>query len=102
MRNITFDSVDAFVENRNFKKQNMEVNNGKLFLHGNKIAEKSNGKLFITCAGWATNTTKERLNEVLRRHKLGYIYQKNWNWYFVSSKDASTIEFPNAGLTFNL
>jgi hypothetical protein len=66
MRQITIESVDAFNNNRPFKKSNMEVTvyNDKtcLWLFGNCIATKEGGSIRITDCGWPTVTTKERLN----------------------------------------
>ena len=54
----------------------------ELLLHGNCIAKRVNGKIFISNAGWNSNTTKERLNG------LGAgIYQKNYEWYWKDGED---------------
>lgn len=66
MRQITELSVNAFNNGQKFNSGNMSVrpteNGAEMYLHGNLIAKRENGKLFITSAGWKTNTTKERLN----------------------------------------
>jgi hypothetical protein len=50
----------------------------KLKLHGNTIATIDElGVLSVSNAGWASNTTKERLNGLPNVR----IHQKNWNWY---------------------
>ncbi len=82
MRKITKESVRAFIEGRKFNKGNMsvEVELGyvKLKLHGNTIATIDElGVMSVSNAGWATNTTKERLNALPNVS----IHQKNWNWY---------------------
>jgi hypothetical protein len=87
MRQITADAVQAFNNNRNFKRGNTQVvykesPNGqlketRLLLHGNLIATKINGVLEISNAGWESNTTKERLNALPGVS----IHQKNWQWY---------------------
>jgi hypothetical protein len=46
-------------------------------LHGNIIAQKSNSGLTISTCGWATNTTKERLNGLYGVN----IVQRNYEWY---------------------
>lgn len=88
-RKITEESVNAFMEGRNFKKQNMEVEvwhciGNKhyviMYLHWNAIARREMGDTLvieITDAGWATVTTKERLNWLPRVS----ISQKKWVWY---------------------
>lgn len=88
MRKITKQAAAAFIKNENFKKSNTEVQAygaiTRLFLHGNLIAEKNNktGVTEITNAGWATNTTKERLNALPGVS----IHQKNWLWYLNGRK----------------
>ena len=106
MRKITEDSVAAFNNGFTFSKQNMQVtrsyglvaelpqftDNGnitKLKLHGNTIAikfETKKGKthLFITNAGWESNTTKERLNaldgvSIVQRNFIWYLNDEEWD-----------------------
>lgn len=83
MRQITRDSVVAFVANTAFNKANMSVKNNIMMLHGNPIAKKEGKKLFISAAGWETNTTKERLNGVLDVLCIPgtHIFQKDFVWY---------------------
>jgi len=82
MRQITKDSINAFLNRKTFTRQNMKVRemNGKFYLklHGNIIAvlHKDN-TLQITNCGWFSNTTKERLNGLW----CVDIYQKNFVWY---------------------
>jgi hypothetical protein len=50
----------------------------RLKLHGNTIAVIDElGVLSVTNAGWASNTTKERLNGIPGVR----VHQRNWNWY---------------------
>ena len=50
----------------------------KLKLHGNTIATIDElGVLSVSNAGWASNTTKERLNGIPGVR----VHQRNWNWY---------------------
>ena len=89
-KKITMDSVDAFLTDKEFRRENMEVNtNGDvtyLRLWGNTIATKTNdGRVYIDTCGWHTVTTKERLNYLLDNYNLPRIYQKNWLWYIGSS-----------------
>ena len=81
-RKITNESVDKFLSRETFKKSNMEVEESygvyKLKLHGNTIATIDElGVLSVSNAGWASNTTKERLNGIPGVR----VHQKNWNWY---------------------
>ena len=82
MRKITREAVDKFLSKTPFSKSNMEVDQAfgtyRLKLHGNTIAVLDEfNMLSISNAGWASNTTKERLNGL---PNVG-IYQKNWQWY---------------------
>lgn len=91
MRKITQESIQAFMSRNPFRKANMEVKNEqvkqptdiylnqtRLLLHGNTIAVLDpHGLLFISSAGWRTNTTKERLNGLDGVR----INQKDFTWY---------------------
>ena len=82
MRKITSEAVDKFLSKTPFRKSNMSVEESygvyKLKLHGNTIATIDElGVLSVSNAGWASNTTKERLNGLPNVR----IHQKNWNWY---------------------
>lgn len=91
MKQITKESIAAFMKGEYFRKANMEVRviateKGvpcvfHLKLHGNTIAIRHTNarteKLQITNCGWKSNTTKERLNALPGVS----IYQKNWEWY---------------------
>tara|TARA_R100000734_G_C3302537_1_gene93073 strand:- start:776 stop:1168 length:393 start_codon:yes stop_codon:yes gene_type:complete len=84
MRQITKDSINAFMNAKTFKRQNMEVevlpNVTILYLHDNPIAYRYNNPertLTIQNCGWFSNTTKERLNALPNVH----IVQRNFKWY---------------------
>ena len=84
MRQITRQSINAFLNAKKFKKQNMEVevlpNVTILYLHNNAIAYRYNDPqrtLTIDSCGWFTPTTKERLNALPNVN----IYQKNFKWF---------------------
>ena len=81
-RKITNESVDKFLSRETFKKSNMEVDQCfgqyRLKLHGNVIAVLDEfNMLSISNAGWASNTTKERLNGLPNVR----INQKKFVWY---------------------
>ena len=81
-RQITKDACKAFHNGYEFKKSNTEVRwamNGTWFmwLHGNAIAQRDRGKLYVRTAGWRTSTTKERLNGLSGVS----VYQSNFAWY---------------------
>ena len=82
MRQITKQSIAAFLNREYFSKQNTSVTtmNDKWYLklHNNIIAVlHPDNTLMITNAGWQSNTTKERLNGLPNVH----IQQKNFVWY---------------------
>ena len=82
MRKITKEAVSKFLSREPFKKSNMEVDQCygqfRLKLHGNTIAVLDElGVLSVSNAGWASNTTKERLNGIPGVR----VHQKNWNWF---------------------
>lgn len=82
MRKITEDAIRAFRNGLKFKRNNTEVrvfdDSRQLRLHGSVIAEyNANGELWISSAGWQTNTTKERLNGLPNVS----IYQTNFQWF---------------------
>ena len=84
MRNITIESINAFLGAKKFKKSNMQVevlpNVTVLKYQGNEIAYRYNDPkktLSITNCGWFSNTTKERLNGLPNVS----IQQKNFIWY---------------------
>ena len=81
MKKITQQSVNAFNNDMPFNKDNTIVKVGEnvtnIFLHGNLIASKVEGRLHITNCGWFTNVTKERLNALPNVS----IYQKKGIWF---------------------
>jgi hypothetical protein len=82
MRKITSEAVDKFLSKTPFKKSNMQVeqvgSTFRLKLHNNTIAVLDEfNMLSVSNAGWASNTTKERLNGLPHVR----VHQRNWNWY---------------------
>jgi hypothetical protein len=66
MRSITSDAYEAFMNNRKFKRTNTQVvvyDNGDvvMLLYGREIVKKINDDIFISTAGYNTNTTFDRL-----------------------------------------
>jgi len=87
MKKITRDAVNAFRNNEDFKRGNMQViagvNGAVMLLHGNAIASRhDDGGLYVTASGWETVTTKERLNGLLQAEGCQGIYQKDYVWYW--------------------
>lgn len=79
MRKVTETIVDAFLGRTPKSSGNSHTDGNGLYLHGNRIAwhGEQNGAsgVFLTLAGWNTNTTKERLRGVLRTmgHQAGHV-----------------------------
>lgn len=82
MRVVEHKMCNALKSNKNMTSGNTEVRDGRVYLHGNMIAELSNGILFISDCNWQTNTTKSRLNALLSAFNVPYrISSKKWKWY---------------------
>jgi hypothetical protein len=87
MRKIEFRMNAAIIAKRDWKQDNTEVvacsNVSDVFLHGNLIARIGETWIQLFDGGWQTNTTKSRLNAILRVHGLDGegIFQKNFNWF---------------------
>ena len=96
MRQITQQSVNAFLNAQKYNRQNMEVevlpNVTILYLHNNAIAYRYNDPqrtLTIQNCGWFTPTTKERLNALPNVS----IQQKSFKWYLNGEEwDGSKID----------
>jgi hypothetical protein len=90
MRKIEQQMNNAISKEIDWKKDNTEVVNIEgvsfVYLYNNLIAMVGDTWLELFDGGWKTNTTKSRLNAILKEHgNSEYIYQKNFNW-FVSTK----------------
>jgi hypothetical protein len=77
MRKVTNQILSAFYNNESKTVANTKTDGRAIYLHGNKIAEKRSDGLYITNAGWQSNTTKERLNAL----QGVSIQQKDFTWY---------------------
>jgi hypothetical protein len=84
MRKVTSAAIAAFMNAERFSMGNTVVevqpNVTILRLHGNAIAYRYNDEkrtLSVTNAGWASNTTKERLNGIPNVQ----VSQKKGVWY---------------------
>lgn len=75
-RKVTKEIVSAFLAGQRLSVSNSFTNGNELYLFGNLIAKKDDG-LFITNAGWQSNTTKERLNSLPNVS----ISQKKGKWF---------------------
>lgn len=69
--------IKAFYEGKTAKDKHDRCENYNLYYKDNLIAYIKQEKLWISSAGWRTNTTKSRLNQLGNFH----LTQKNYNWY---------------------
>lgn len=77
MKAITKRITTAFLARQSARSGNTSTDGQALYLHGNKIAEWRKDGLWITHAGWHSNTTKERLNALPGVS----ISQRNYEWF---------------------
>tara|TARA_R110000868_G_scaffold43748_3_gene146855 strand:- start:54556 stop:54858 length:303 start_codon:yes stop_codon:yes gene_type:complete len=66
----------------------------RVYLHDNLIAEVGDRFIRLYDGGWQSNTTKSRLNAILREHGLKNegVYQKAYKW-FLQLFDGTSIPF---------
>ena len=92
MRKIEREMIQAIIDRKDFKKANTRVMRCDtafgptmyIQLHGNTIGEyQNNGQLRISHQGWKTNTTKSRLNALIKfvLGDMSGIYQRNFEWF---------------------
>ena len=106
MRKIEREMIQAIIDRKSFNKANTSVSityAGTMLdhykdaymtikLHGNEIAKyyynKDNTPLYINHCGWKTNTTKSRLNALIKfvLGDLVSINQTDFKWYLNSTK----------------
>lgn len=64
MRKVTREIRESWLEGKPKTVSNTTTDGNSVWLHGNKIIEVDNGKVYATLAGWPTRTTMERLNGI--------------------------------------
>jgi len=98
MRKIERLMNQAIKAGKDWKLDNTEVISCShvtdVFLHGNLIARIGETWIELFDGGQQSNTTKSRLNAILREHGIGDegIFQKNFQWFF-HSQQFGTIPF---------
>ena len=101
MRKVTEQVVRAFIASEYNACGNTSTDGQSLWLHGHKIARKTDEGIEINNCGYKTNVTKERLNGILNLSgKGGLIFQKNFKWKF-SQMDSVTFEYINGDFPSN-
>jgi hypothetical protein len=99
MRKIETQMNNAISKCINWKNDNTQViysperDANYVMLHGNHIATIGDTWLQMFNCGWKTNTTKARLNAILKAHGSGdeYIFQRKGEWFV--NYQGSTIPF---------
>lgn len=87
MRKIERLMNDAITNGKEFKLANTMVTHQDgvafVFLHGNNIAQIGDNFIRLFDGGWQSNTTKSRLNAILRVHGEpgDCVFQKKWEWF---------------------
>ena len=72
MRNITETIAHAFMNGYEKRISNSYTDGNAVYLWGNKIIRKHQGKIQINLCGYNTVTTRERINGVLSYTGTGY------------------------------
>ena len=89
MRKIEQQMNAAITNNVNWQSANTAVTfdaesgESKVYLHSNHIATVGEDFVQIFDGGWQSNTTKSRLNAILKEHGINgeCVYQKNFKWF---------------------
>jgi len=60
-----------------------ELQESKVYLHGNHIADVGENYVRLFDGGWQSNTTKSRINAILGEHGISGegVFQKNYQWF---------------------
>jgi len=103
MRKIEREMLQAIVNERtHWSKDNTRVecqgHYADIYLHGHHIAHynRVGMDLKVNNCGYATNTTKSRLNTLINfvcDTTCNGIFQKNWNWWLIN--DGELLDFPS-------
>ena len=68
MRKVTQEIRESWLQGKPKKVSNTYTDGNSVWLHGNKIIEVIDGKVYATLSGWPTRTTMERLNGITSAH----------------------------------
>ena len=106
MRLIEQQMCSAVINKNDWRKDNTEVMYSPsrdvccVYLHGNLIATIDNNSVEVYDGGWQSNTTKSRLNAIIKMLCNPYtqgVFQKDYEW-FIRDND-ETVDFEH-GYTF--
>ena len=92
MRKIETQMNQAILNSQDWKSANTEVvysperDASYVYLHGNHIATILETSLELYTCGYKTNTTKSRLNAILKEHgNDARIFQRDFEWFVVDN-----------------
>ena len=110
MRLIEHQMCRAVQHRINWKKDNTQVMYSPsrevscVYLHGNLIATIDKYRVEVYDGGWQTNTTKSRLNALIKQLCDGYnqgVYQHEFEWFIRDDEDGAKFTIPfQHGYTF--
>jgi hypothetical protein len=105
MRLIEQQMCSAVINKNDWRKDNTEVMFAGdvccVYLHKNLIATINNNSVEIYDGGWRTNTTKSRLNALIKGLCNPYeqgVFQKKFDWFIYDNGE--TVDFQH-GYTFS-
>ena len=91
MRKVTQQIANAFAQGTSKAVGNTWTDGKTVYLHTNKIVERTNDGIFMSLAGWNTVTTRERLNGIAQVLGLDVSFnQKDFEPYFNGKHIASS------------
>lgn len=97
MRKVSREVISAFLAGKSKTIDNTHCSGGGLYLHGNQIASNVSGVIRIFDGGFASATTKERLNALLQlmeyeRYEMVVdgVFQKNFRWFLIYNNGEKT------------
>ena len=101
MRDVTRKITAAFFRGETLKIGNTRTNGRSIWLHDNKIVDDRPDGLYITNAGWKSNTTKERLNaisdvNIVQRNFVWYLNGHEWNGEWTKVRNWAHADLSNA------
>lgn len=105
-RQVTNEVETAWKSGKAKSVGNTRTDGISVFLHGNKIIWKDNGRIYFSFCGWATRTTVERINGILgthfsfHKHELGLWHAPDANGkrIFEDIDPSDTFELVDGGV----
>lgn len=88
MRKVTEQVALSLIRGESRTVGNTSTDGQHLWLHGNLIAQKRDGYVLLSLAGWPTPTTRERLNGILDIFGVrARFYQQNHDQFYQYGDD---------------